>query len=52
MVKLSDSAVQILKRVDGAASAAAIIRDLEQAFPGADLSSGVLEFLSMAHERG
>jgi pyrroloquinoline quinone biosynthesis protein D len=52
MVKLSDSAVQILKRVDGAASVAAIIRDLEQAFPGADLSSDVLEFLSIARERG
>jgi pyrroloquinoline quinone biosynthesis protein D len=52
MVKLSDSAAHILKRVDGAASVSAIIRDLERAFPGADLSSDVLEFLSIARERG
>jgi pyrroloquinoline quinone biosynthesis protein D len=52
MVKLSDSAAQILKRVDGAASVSAIIRDLEHAFPGVDLRSDVLEFLSIAHERG
>ena len=52
MVKLSDSAAQILKRVDGATSVSAIIRDLESAFPGTDLSSDVLEFLSIAHERG
>jgi pyrroloquinoline quinone biosynthesis protein D len=52
MVKLSDSAAQILKRVDGIASVTAIIQDLERAFPGADLSSDVQEFLSIAHERG
>jgi pyrroloquinoline quinone biosynthesis protein D len=52
MVKLSDSAAEILKRVDGAASVSAIIRDLERVFAGADLSSDVLEFLSVAHERG
>ncbi len=52
MVKLSDSAAHILKRVDGAASVSAIIHDLERAFPGSDLSSDVLEFLSIAHERG
>jgi pyrroloquinoline quinone biosynthesis protein D len=52
MVKLSDSAAHILKRVDGTASISAIIRDLELAFPGADLSSDVLDFLDIAHERG
>jgi len=52
MVKLSDSAAQILKRVDGIASAATIIQDLERAFPGADLRSDVLDFLSIAHQRG
>jgi pyrroloquinoline quinone biosynthesis protein D len=52
MVKLSDSAAQILKRVDGSSSVAMIIRELERLFPGADLTSDVLEFLSIARERG
>jgi pyrroloquinoline quinone biosynthesis protein D len=52
MVKLSDSAAQILNRVDGIASVSAIIHDLERNFPGADLRSDVLEFLSIAYERG
>ena len=52
MVKLSDSAAQILKRIDGVASVSAIIRDLERAFPGTDLSPDVLEFLNIACERG
>jgi pyrroloquinoline quinone biosynthesis protein D len=52
MVKLSDSASQILKRVDGAASISGIIQDLERAFPGADLRSDVLEFLNVAHQHG
>jgi hypothetical protein len=29
-----------------------IIRELERLFPGADLTSDVLEFLSIARERG
>jgi pyrroloquinoline quinone biosynthesis protein D len=52
MVKLSDSAAEILKRVDGAASVSAIIHELEGAFPGTDLGADVLEFLSIAQERG
>jgi pyrroloquinoline quinone biosynthesis protein D len=52
MVKLSDSAAHILNRVDGNASVSTIIDDLERNFPGADLKSDVLEFLSLAHERG
>jgi|SRR6516165_12122626 pyrroloquinoline quinone biosynthesis protein D len=52
MVRLSESAAHILKRVDGAAPVSAIIQDLERAFPGADLRADVLEFLSIAHERG
>jgi pyrroloquinoline quinone biosynthesis protein D len=52
MVRLSESAAHILKRVDGAASISAIIQDLERAFPGAELRSDVLEFLSIARERG
>jgi len=52
MVKLSDSAAQILKRVDGVAAISAIIEDLERNFPGADLRADVLEFLSAAQKRG
>ncbi len=52
MVKLSDSAAQILKRVDGVASVSTILQDLQQVFAGADLRGDVLEFLSTAHERG
>jgi pyrroloquinoline quinone biosynthesis protein D len=52
MVKLSESAAQILNRVNGSASVANIIADLERSFPGADLKSDVLEFLTIAHERG
>jgi pyrroloquinoline quinone biosynthesis protein D len=52
MVKLSDSAAEILKRVNGAASISSIIQELEGAFPGTDLTADVLEFLSEAHERG
>jgi len=52
MVKLSESAAEILKRVDGVASVSAIVQGLEQTFPGADLRSDVVEFLSTAHERG
>ncbi len=52
MVKLSESAAHILNRVDGSASIANIILDLERAFPGVDLKSDVLEFLNIAQEHG
>jgi pyrroloquinoline quinone biosynthesis protein D len=52
MIKLSDTAAEILKRVDGAASIAQIITALEQSYPGADLREDVLEFLETAYERG
>jgi pyrroloquinoline quinone biosynthesis protein D len=52
MVKLSDSAAHILRRVDGTASVSAIIHELERNFPGADLKADVLEFLNIARERG
>jgi pyrroloquinoline quinone biosynthesis protein D len=52
MVKLSDSAVEILKRIDGTASVSTIVQNLEHAFPGTDLRSDVLEFLGVAEERG
>lgn len=52
MVKLSPSAGEILKRVDGKASVADIIRDLEAAFPGAELKQDVLDFIETAHANG
>jgi pyrroloquinoline quinone biosynthesis protein D len=52
MVKLSGSAAEILKRVDGRTSVDGIIRDLEAAFPGAALRQDVLDFIQEAHERG
>jgi len=52
MVKLSDSAAEILKRVNGVNSVATILQELERAFPAADLRADVLEFLSIARERG
>lgn len=51
MVKLNGPAGEILKRCDGARSAAEIVQDLEQQFPGAeDLSDDVYQFLSTAHD--
>lgn len=52
MVKLSESAGEIMKRVDGAASIDGIVKNLEQAFPEADLRQDVLDFLEAANERG
>jgi pyrroloquinoline quinone biosynthesis protein D len=52
MVKLSESAAEILKRVNGANSVSLIIRDLENTFPGTELSGDVMEFLNIACERG
>lgn len=52
MVKLSASAGEIIRRVDGERSIAEIIFELEKAFPGAELRKDVLEFLSAAYERG
>jgi pyrroloquinoline quinone biosynthesis protein D len=52
MVKLSTSAAEIMKRIDGAATVAAIIADLEQSFPGAELRADVIAFLHTACGRG
>ena len=52
MVKLSETAAKILNRVDGLATIADIIGALELAYPGADLSTDVVEFLNTAYERG
>jgi pyrroloquinoline quinone biosynthesis protein D len=52
MVKLGQSAGEILKRIDGASSVGAIIADLERTFPGADLRQDVTDFLQHAREKG
>jgi pyrroloquinoline quinone biosynthesis protein D len=51
MVKLSASAGEIMKRIDGGIGVERLIHDLET-FPGADLRQDVLEFLHAAHQRG
>jgi pyrroloquinoline quinone biosynthesis protein D len=52
LVKLTESAGEILKSIDGNASALDIINSLEAAFPGADLKQDVLDFLEHAHGKG
>ena len=52
MVKLSASTGEILKRVDGQKSVAAIIDDLKTVFPEADLDDDVLKFLEQARDNG
>ena len=52
MVKLSGSAGEIMKRIDGQITVDGLIRDLEAAFPGAALRQDVLDFMQIAHGRG
>lgn len=52
MVKLSQSAGEILKRCDGEKDTAQIIAELEADFPGADLRKDVDNFLEQAKNNG
>ncbi len=52
MVKLSGSAGEIIKRVDGHNSVADIIAELENAFSAGDLENDVLKFLEEAYDKG
>ena len=52
MVKLSASAGEIMKRIDGGMAVERLIHDLETTFPDAELRQDVLEFLNAAHQRG
>lgn len=52
MVKLNPSAHEILSRCDGEHTAAAIVAELQQAFPGAELEDHVWEFLRHAEAGG
>lgn len=52
MIKLNQSAAEILKRCDGERDVAAIVNDLEQTFSVTGLENDVKDFLGEANERG
>lgn len=52
MIKLNESASEILKRCNGLHSIGQIISDLKAEFPGTDLDADVMQFLHGALERG
>jgi len=52
MVKLSPSAGEIMKRVDGKTPVYAIVTGLTAQFPGVELDADVVKFLEAAHENG
>jgi pyrroloquinoline quinone biosynthesis protein D len=52
MVKLNQSAAEILKRCDGERDVRAIVTDLEQTFNAQGLEKDVTGFLEIATERG
>jgi pyrroloquinoline quinone biosynthesis protein D len=52
MVKLSQSAGEIMKRADGETSIESIIKDLETTFSETNLESDVLKFLEVAYDTG
>lgn len=52
MVKLNQSAAEILKRCDGQRDVATIVGDLESAFTLNGLATDVGDFLTIARERG
>ncbi len=53
LVRLSESAAEILKRCQSPTSRAALVADLQRKFPGAEtLPEDVTEFLQQARQRG
>jgi len=52
MVKLNDSAAEILRRCDGDRNITQIVADLEQSFATTGLQNDVESFLQAAQERG
>lgn len=52
MVKLNQSAGEILKRCDGQRSVDELVADLEQSFATSGLAAEVAAFLGMAEEQG
>ena len=51
MVKLNQSAGEILRRCDGVRSVAEVVADLEQAFATAGLEADVIAFLELARKQ-
>ncbi len=51
MVKLNQSAGEILKRCDGQRKVAELVAELEQAFDASALEADVLAFLAMARQQ-
>jgi pyrroloquinoline quinone biosynthesis protein D len=52
MVKLSQSAGEIMKRIDGKTTIESIIKDLEATFSENNLEDDVLKFLEVAYDTG
>ena len=52
MVKLSGSAGEIMKRVNGENTITVIIEELEEAFSSSNLKDDVLKFLEVAYGNG
>ncbi|MDP3517594.1 MAG: pyrroloquinoline quinone biosynthesis peptide chaperone PqqD [Pseudohongiella sp.] len=52
LIKLTGSAGEILKRIDGKSSASDIINALEASYPGVDLKQDVIDFLEHAYNKG
>ena len=51
MVRLNQSAGEILRRCDGARSVAEVVADLEQAFATGGLEADVIAFLELARKQ-
>ena len=51
MVKLNPTASEIMKRLDGQRSVAAVVAELEDAFQTTGLEGDVLAFVSMARQQ-
>jgi pyrroloquinoline quinone biosynthesis protein D len=49
MVKLNGSAAEVMRRIDGVRTVDAIVAELVQTFPGADLEPDVYKLLEVAH---
>ena len=52
MVKLSQSAGEIMKRVNGENNIEGIIKEISDTFDGADVCQDVHKFLEVAHDNG
>lgn len=52
MITLNTSAGEILARCDGIRSVADIIAELQRAYPDAQLTADVLEFMEIARDEG